>query len=156
MIALPCLVMIRPYVDQDLAELLDLWYRASLIAHPFLSDEFLETERRDIADRWLPVAETTVYEVDGRVVAFLSMVGNEVGGLFVDPDHQRRGIGRALLDTVRQSHPYLELSVFEANNDGRRFYNAYGFEVTGRRINAQTGEPELRLRLGGHQLDSPA
>jgi putative acetyltransferase len=148
--------MIRPYVDQDLAELLDLWYRASLIAHPFLSNEFLETERRDIADRWLPVAETMVYEVDGHVVAFLSMVGNEVGGLFVDPGHQRRGIGRALLDTARQSHPYLELSVFEANNDGRRFYDAYGFKVTGRRIDVQTGEPELRLKLTGHQLDSPA
>lgn len=156
MIALPCLVMIRPYVDEDLAELLDLWYRASLIAHPFLSDEFLETERRDIADRWLPVAETTVYAVDGKVVGFVSMVGNEVGGLFVDPDHQKRGIGRALMDTVRQSHPYLELSVFEANADGRRFYDIYGFELTGRRINEQTGEPELRLRFGGHQLYSPA
>ncbi len=150
--------MIRPYVDEDLAELLDLWYRASLIAHAFLSDEFLETERSDIADRWLPVAETTVYEVDGHIVGFLSMIGNEVGGIFVDPDHQRRGIGRALLDRVRQSHPYLELTVFEANADGRRFYNAYGFEVTGRHFNEEIGQPELRLRLGGDgpQLNAPA
>ncbi len=42
--------MIRPYADEDMAQLLDVWYRASLIAHSFLPEEFLETERRQIAE----------------------------------------------------------------------------------------------------------
>ncbi len=80
--------MIRPYTNDDLGGLLDVWYRASLIAHSFLSDDFFERERRQIAERWLPVAETMVYETDGRVVGFLSPIDNEVGGILVDPDHQ--------------------------------------------------------------------
>lgn len=139
--------MIRPYVEQDLDELVDVWYRASLIAHPFLSPEFLDEERLRIADKWLPLAETVVAICDGRVVGFLSLVGNEVGGLFVDPDFQRRGIGRSLLDWAQQSRTCLELGVFEANQNARRFYEAYGFEVVSRGVHEETGHMELRLSL---------
>ena len=59
--------MIRSYTDNDLDELLEVWYEASLVAHSFLTEEFFATERRQVTERWLPVAETLVYETDGRV-----------------------------------------------------------------------------------------
>jgi putative acetyltransferase len=127
---------------------LDVWHRASLVAHRFVSQEFLENERHQIAQRWLPMAKTTVYEADGHVVGFLSLIGNEVGAIFVDPDRQGRGIGRSLMDVARASRPFLELNVFEANSIGLRFYDAYGFEVVGRHMNEAAGQAELRLRLG--------
>lgn len=140
--------MIRPYTDQDLETVLDVWYRASLIAHAFLSEDFLASERRLLAEQWLPMSETHVYERQGTVVGFLSLVGNEVGGLFVDPRLQRTGVGRALMDHARASRPFLELGVFEANTIGRGFYEAYGFEFVCRQVEESTGLPELRLRLG--------
>ena len=140
--------MTRPYTDEDLDELLDVWYQASLIAHSFLTEEFLATERRQIAEHWLPMAKTRVYETEGRVVGFLALVGNEVGAIFVDPSFQGRGIGRALMDRARESRPFLELNVLEANAIGRRFYDAYGFEFVDRHVGEATGQPELRLRLG--------
>lgn len=133
--------MLRPYTSADLGDLLDVWYRASLIAHAFLPEEFLATEQRQIAEQWLPMAETFVYESDGRVVGFLSLIGNDVGAIFVDPDHQGRGIGRALMDRARDSRPYLELDVFEANAIGRRFYDAYGFAFVNRHIHEASGQP---------------
>lgn len=140
--------MIRPFEKDDLPALLDAWYRASLTAHPFLSDEFLAAERHQMTHKWLPMSETQVYVADERVVGFLSLVDNEVGGLFVDPEYQGRGIGRALMDAARDSRPYLELTVFEANSQGRGFYDAYGFEVVERIADGVEGHPELRLRLG--------
>ena len=139
--------MIRPYADGDVDELLGVWYQASLLAHPFLTADFLEAERGRIADRWLSIAATTVYVSDGRVVGFLSLIGNFVGAIFVDPDHHGQGIGRALMDGARDAHPVLELDVFEANAVGRRFYDAYGFEFVDRHMNTAAGQPELRLRL---------
>lgn len=139
---------IRPYIAQDLEELLDVWYRASLTAHSFLSEEFFETERHEIAEQWLPAAETMVYVIDGRVVGFVALIGNEVGAIFVDPDAQGRGIGCALMDAARESRPFLELDVFEANSIGRGFYDAYGFEFVNRHMNEAVGLPELRLRFG--------
>ncbi len=88
--------MIRAYVDDDLDELLGVWYAVSVSAHSFLTEEFLATERRQIAERWLPISETMVHDTGGRVVGFLSLIGTEVGGIFVDPDCQRRGIATAL------------------------------------------------------------
>ena len=139
--------MIRSYTDDDLDELLEVWYQASLIAHSFLSEDFLATERQQIAEHWLPQAETRVYETDGRVVGFVALMGNEVGAIFVHPDYQGRGIGRALMDGARASRPFLELDVFEANAIGRRFYDQYGFEFVDRHLHEATGQPELRLRL---------
>ena len=138
--------MLRPYTAADLEEVLDVWYRASLIAHSFVSAEFLETERAEIADKWLPMAETTVYEADDRVVGFIAMIGNEVGAIFVDPDVQGRGIGRALMDDVARTRPFLELDVFEANPIGPAFYAAYGFRQIGSSSHEPTGQNQLRLR----------
>jgi putative acetyltransferase len=138
--------VLRPYEDDDLEQLLDVWERASRIAHAFLPDAFFAQERELIAEQWLPAAETTVY-VDERVVGFLSLVGNEVGAIFVDPDRQGEGIGRALMDAARASRPYLELDVFEANAIGRGFYDAYGFRAIGGSEHEETGERLVRLRL---------
>jgi putative acetyltransferase len=139
--------MIREYRAADLEPVLDVWHRASVLAHSFLPKDFFAAERKLLAERWLPSSETTVYVSDQEVVGFLSMIGNEVGGLFVDPDYQRRGIGWALMDGARTSRPFLELSVFAENHSGLAFYTAYGFEIVGRQINQETGYPELRLRL---------
>jgi putative acetyltransferase len=57
--------LIRAYEDKDLSELLDAWHSASLVAHPFLAEDFFEQERRNIAALYLPKAETWVYELDG-------------------------------------------------------------------------------------------
>lgn len=139
--------MIRPYADEDLEEVLDVWYLASLEAHSFLDEGFFATERRALAERYLPASETHVYEADGRVVGSVSMLGNEVGGLFVTPEFQGRGLGRALLDYVAAPRPWLELDVFEDNAIGRRFYDTYGFRTIGRHMNEEAGFPELRLRI---------
>jgi putative acetyltransferase len=139
--------VIRPFIDDDLGDVLDVWYRASLEAHPFLTERFLDTERLQIAETWLPAAETLVAELDARVVGFVSMLGNEVGGIFAEPAYQRRGVGSALMDTVTASRPHVVLDVFEANSIGRGFYAACGFEQVGRGAEETTGLRLIRLRF---------
>lgn len=138
---------IRPYADADDDDVLDVWYAASLVGHPFLSSDFLGAERQRLAEQYLPASETFVFEEAGHVVGFVAMIGREVGGLFVAPDWQSQGVGRQLLDHVRSSRPVLEVNVFEANTRARRFYEAYGFVVVGRQISEVAGEPELHLLL---------
>lgn len=141
--------MIRRYRDSDLDTVLEAWYAASLLAHPFLDEEFFRRERIAIRDVHLRVAETWVYQYDGGVVGFVALVGNEVGGLFVDPGHQGRGIGRALMDHARAIHGTLELDVFRDNSAGRAFYAKYGFRQVGEGVHEETGLNQLRLRLPG-------
>lgn len=139
--------MIRAYRDSDLDELLEAWYRASLVAHPFLSADFLEQERENISAIYLPAAETYVYEKDGRVVGFIALVGDEVGGIFVDPALHGQGVGRALMDHARGLRTRLELDVFKDNAIGRRFYDRYGFRLVEEHQHEGTGQWLLRLVL---------
>jgi putative acetyltransferase len=139
--------MIRSYRPTDLEDLLRVWAAASAVAHPFLSEELLESERRDIPDVHLPNAETWVWEAGGRVVGFIALIGNEVGAIFVDPKFHRSGIGRALMDRARALRGELEVEVFKANTLGRAFYASYGFELMREEIHGPTGLEILRLRL---------
>lgn len=56
-------LVLRAHGDDGLSAVLDVWHRASLIAH--LSADFLDRERRLIAERWIPIADTTVFVADG-------------------------------------------------------------------------------------------
>ena len=139
--------MIRKYEDNDLDELLDAWLSASKVAHPFLGEEFFEQERKNISSLYLPKAETWVYEREGVVVGFIALIGNEVGGIFVDAGYQRKGIGKELMDHARSLRAVLELDVFKDNNIGREFYKKQGFTEMHEHTHKETGYTQLRLKL---------
>lgn len=140
-------LVLRPVADTDLDAVLDVWDRASRLGHPFLSDAFHAAERDRIAHQWLPASETVVAEDDGAIVGFVSMVGDEVGGLFVDPDRHRQGIGRRLLAHALVGRRRLELGVLDGNVGARAFYAALGFREVGRHDEAVEGHGEVRMRL---------
>jgi putative acetyltransferase len=139
--------MIRKYQVSDCESVLNIWNRASALAHPFLSQDFLKLERFNIAKIYLPQAETLVWEADGRVVGFISLLGNEIGGIFVDPEFHRSGIGRALVDRARELRGEVEVEVFTRNLLGRAFYERLGFKVLHQKLHDQTGLEIMRLRL---------
>jgi putative acetyltransferase len=139
--------MIRKYRPADRDDVLNVWAQASALAHPFLSKAFLAGERQMIPNVYLPNADTWVWEADGRVVGFISLIGNEVGALFVDPQFHRSGIGRALVDQARGLRGALEVEVFERNLAGRAFYLTLGFELIHQKVHDQTGFDIMRLRL---------
>ena len=93
--------MIRRYDDHDLEDLLGVWHQASVIAHHFMDDEFFAGEREAIQNDHLPIADTWVYELEGKVVGFISQLGHHVGAIFVHPALQRKGVGRILMDHAR-------------------------------------------------------
>ena len=140
--------MIRQYKATDQEQTLTVWFNASIIAHNFLEEDFFDKERKAIMECYFPVTEKWVYEQNSCVIAFIAMLDNEVGAIFVDSDSQGRGVGRALMDHVWQSRDFLELDVFKNNSIGRRFYNRYGFKFVHEHIHEETGQPLLRLRLG--------
>ena len=81
------------------------------------------------------------------MVGFLALIGNEVGGLFVDSKYHGGGIGRALMDLARRTRDFLELDVFEDNKVEREFYKNYVFRHVGQHVDVETGFIQVRLRL---------
>lgn len=139
--------IVREYQPEDLNGVLAAWESATRLAHPFLSEDFLEQERYNIPNLYLPNAETWVIEQDQQVIGFIALLGNEVGAIFVDPKHHGTGAGRALMDQARELRGNLEVEVFAANTIGRRFYERYGFLPLSESVHEPTGKTLLRLQF---------
>jgi putative acetyltransferase len=76
---------VRKYRDTDVESVLSAWENTQALAHPFLPAAFQEQEKKNIREVYLPNADTWVVENDDHVVGFIALIGNEIGGLFVQP-----------------------------------------------------------------------
>ena len=143
--------IVRQYIEADLNGILSSWENASKIAHPFLTEEFMDKERYNIPNIYLPNADTWLVDIKGVVVGFIALIGNEGGAIFVEPGFQGTGVGKSLMNKARELHGNLEVDVFEANSIGRAFYSSYGFELLLEKIHEETGNTILRLRFTDNQ-----
>lgn len=141
---------LRPYdARRDLNPCMVLWRAASEVGHPFLDAATLDADAIVVRDRYMPAAEITLAERDGSVIGFIALLGDLVGGLFVDPAAQRSGAGRALITDALRRKGRLEVEVYEANAGAGAFYAACGFAETGRRAIDDHGRalPLIRMTL---------
>lgn len=139
--------MIRRYKETDLDKVVDIWYQASTMAHPFLKPEFVEKVKNDMREIYIPNSLTWVFEENNKVVGFVGMLGNEIGGLFILPDQQAKGMGTQLVNYVSKLHNEIEVEVFKANHIGRAFYDKYGFKTFKESIHEETGQAVLRMKF---------
>ena len=96
---------------------------------------------------YLPNTQTVVAEVeDGVVIGFASMMGDELGAIFLDPAHHGTRVGLALMNAAAKGHDVVEVEVFENNPIGRAFYDKYGFQELKRSVHDATGETLIRMR----------
>ncbi|MBL4781842.1 MAG: GNAT family N-acetyltransferase [Porticoccaceae bacterium] len=140
-------MLVREYRNSDLAAVLSSWETATRLAHPFMTDEFIAQERINVAEVYMPNTDTWVVDIDGNVEGFISLMGNEVGAIFLDPKHHGMGAGKVLMDKAQELHGDLEVQVFKENSIGRKFYSRYGFKHLGAKMHEPTGQQVLRLKF---------
>ena len=138
--------MIRKHVENDLEQIMKVWYESSTLAHPFLNSAFVDKVKSDMTNIYIPNSETWVYENDAGVVGFISMIEEEIVGLFVLPKNHSTGIGTKLVNFVNEFHDELKVEVFERNKIGRAFYDKYGFTIIKEFTHDESGEKVLTLR----------
>ncbi len=147
--------IVRQYKDSDLDGVLSSWENASRIAHPFLKKDFLAQERKNIPELYIPNADTWVVEADNQVAGFIALIGNEVGAIFLQPEHQGKKLGKLMMDKAQELHGDMEVEVFEKNSIGRNFYEQYGFKLIEEKVHEQTGERVLRLKFTANKSKHP-
>lgn len=140
---------IRPYRAGDIETVISVWQKANALAHPFLSPDFVAEVHQAMRDVYLPNAETYVLEDDGRVVGFIALLGNEIGGLFLDPSMHGKGYGRALVDHAHALKGPLKVEVFRDNAVGRSFYERYGFEFVADELHEPSGQVNRKMAMPG-------
>jgi diguanylate cyclase (GGDEF)-like protein len=119
---------LRPAHAADAPAVTVVFQAARRISLPYLPVLHSDEEDHAFLAGVVAAGGVTVAEVDGEVVAFLTL-GERIDHLYVHPDHHRQGLGSALLRAAQAARPRLELWVFQRNAGAIAFYKAHGFEV---------------------------
>ena len=122
---------IRPYLPSDWPRLCEIHDRARLIElrGAGLLDAFLSLEQT-AQNEGLFAAELVVAEDKGLVLGFAAFGDGELTWLYVDPDHQRQGVGRALIRHVIDAcQGAVETEVLVGNDGALALYLSEGFAV---------------------------
>lgn len=121
-------LVVRPYEDADWAALCRVHdaARVSELEQSVGMEAFLSLEEA-YEEEGLFDDSVFVAEVDGAVQGFIAASRSEITWLYAHPDHQRRGIGSALVAHVLDgAEDLVELEVLDGNA-ARCFYERLGF-----------------------------
>jgi GNAT superfamily N-acetyltransferase len=146
---MPAAYSMRPLSPDDLEGISRIHWRACRIAYRFMGWSYTEGEVRCwYAEKMQEWDWGQVACAGEAVVAFIAASGAHVDQLFVDPDHQRAGLGSILLNAMleRRLRP-VTLWVFAGNRPARAFYEKFGFREVGAWWNEQENAPALSYRL---------
>ena len=134
--------MIRGFKTEDLEPMMNIWLETNMQAHDFIPKSYWQNNKTAV-ERLLPDAVIIVYEDGDAVAGFVGLLGNYIAGIFVDRERQSRGIGKALLDHVKENYAELSLHAYKKNDRAVNFYKRENFVVLKETVDENTGETEL-------------
>ena len=130
--------MIRNLQKVDINRVADIWLKTNLKVHFFISEQYW-TSNYELVKEMLPQAEVYVYEDDKIIQGF---VGEYIEGIFVFDEMQSHGIGKILLDYIKDKKVRLQLNVYQKNVRAMSFYQREGFTIQCEMMDEFTGEKE--------------
>ena len=136
---------IRRLEQKDIDKVVELWYDTSVIAHDFIPAEYWENNREVMSKEYLPNSETYLVEQDNEILGFVAMVDNFLAAIFVKTTTQGKGIGRLLLDYVKNLNDTIQLKVYSKNVKTVQFYKKNGFKILAENVEEETGELEYLM-----------
>lgn len=140
-------MIIRHSRPEDSARLMAIWHAASLVGHPFIGEAVLQEHYAIVRDEYLVRADNWVAEDGGVISGFIGLIGNFIGGLFVDPAAYRSGIGRRLIEHAAGRLGALSVDVYEQNASALAFYQRCGFAIVERKERDDEGLPHPLFTL---------
>lgn len=133
--------MIRKLHKTDINTVADIWLNANLKAHYFISAQYWNSNF-DLVKEMLSQAEVYVYENEQTIQGFIGLSDEYIEGIFVSEEMQSQGIGKLLLDFIKDKKSKLFLNVYQKNTRAIRFYQREGFEIQGEGLDEATGEQD--------------
>ena len=133
--------MIRKLHKDDIDSVANIWLNINLQAHWFIDEQYWK-KNYELVKGMLLESEVYVYDENKEVYGFIGINGEHIEGLFIASEVQSRGIGKSLLDFVREKKERLHLNVYQKNNRAIDFYKKEGFKIESNSIDEITKEKE--------------
>ena len=133
--------MIRKLQKVDINRVSDIWLKTNLKAHFFIPEQYW-ISNYEFVKEMLPQAEVYVYEDDKMIQGFIGVSDEYIEGIFVSDEMQSCGIGKMLLDYIKDKKDKLQLKVYQKNVRAMSFYQREGFTIQSEEMDEFTREKE--------------
>jgi len=133
--------MIRIFEICDMPFVMKIWLESNIKAHDFI-DYAYWYESYEIVEKMMHKATLFVYEDNEEILGFVGLMDNYIAGIFVDNKNQSKGIGKYLLDYIKERYNSLSLKVYRNNTRAIEFYQRECFNIVGEDIDKNTKEIE--------------
>ena len=113
-----------------------------------LLDEKIEQKRdliNELIKEMMSQYEVYVFEADKMIQGFVGLNDEYIEGIFVSDEMQSCGIGKLLLDYVKDKKVSLRLNVYQKNARAISFYQREGFIIQCEDLDEDTGEKEYTM-----------
>jgi GNAT superfamily N-acetyltransferase len=146
--------IVRSFVEPDFDEVVERWHETNLASYTYVEEQqrhTLDDARRFFRNRVLASCRVWVAERSAKRMGMIALEVPWIRQFAVFPEHQRQGIGTALLAKARERSPAeLCLYTFARNAKARAFYAKHGFSAVAFGISpAPESEPDVEYRWHG-------
>ena len=104
--------MIRELRKADINIVADIWLDTNIKAHYFIPAQYWK-KNLELVKELLLQATVYVYEDNYEIQGFIGMNGEYIEGIFVSEAMQSQGIGKILLNYVKDTSSKLLLNVYQ-------------------------------------------
>lgn len=133
--------MIRKLQKSDIDSVADIWLDTNLKAHYFIPAKYWK-DNFELVKEMLLQAEVYIYENNQKIQGFIGLNDEYIEGIFVSDEMQSQGIGKNLINYVKDKRKKLLLNVYQKNTRAISFYQREGFEIQCSGIDEATGEKD--------------
>lgn len=130
--------------NNEIDKVIELWLEGNITAHHYIPSSFWE-DNKELVKHMMLEAEVYIYE-DKKILGFVGLSGTYLAGIFVSIDSQSQGIGKKLLDYVKEKNDELQLNVYQKNTKAIEFYKRESFMIESESIDEETNEKELIMK----------
>lgn len=134
--------MIRKLEINELETVMKIWLDVNVKTHDFICESYWQSNY-DLVKEMLPSATIFVYEANNQIQGFIGLMDNYIAGIFINSDSQSKGIGKTLLNYVKENNSELLLHVYKKNIRAVNFYLREGFTISSEQVDDNTNELEL-------------
>ncbi len=136
--------MIRKFEAKDTERIMQIWLEVNIETHHFVRSDYWLSQYQSVQEQLLQ-ADIYVYEQDKKIQGFVGMMDDYLAGIFVDEKCRSMGIGKDLLECVKENYPVFTLNVYQKNRRAVDFYLREGLSVVSKGIDKDTKEADYTM-----------
>lgn len=136
--------MIREMRPEEIETVSNIWLQGNLEAHAFVDKDYWINNLNVVREQFRK-AEIYVFVENGKIQGFAGLQENYLAGIFVQKEYRDHGVGKKLLDYLKQKYSDLSLDVYAKNIRAKKFYSQNEFVIVREDMDESTNEVEYQM-----------